>query len=77
MNYKTPSEMYAEVDAQEINNGVPVALAINTINQTPYTSVDVATATRVGSVIKCVALSQAGSNPFVEDHLLSATIKYI
>lgn len=77
MEYKTPSEMYAETDTQEINNGVPVALAINVMNQTPYTSVDVATATRVGGVIKCVALSQVGSIPFVEGHVLSATIKYI
>ena len=69
--------MYAETDAQEIDNGVPIALVINAMSQTPYESVAVATATKTGGVIRCVALSPIGSAPFVEGHLLSADIKYI
>lgn len=77
LDYNTPSEMYAETDAQEIDNGVPIALVINAMSQTPYESVAVATATKTGGVIRCVALSPIGSTPFVEGHLLSADIKYI
>lgn len=75
--YSSPSELYAEIDAIEINDSIPIAIIINAANQTPYDSVVIATAIKNNDVIKCRALSPEGTTPFVEGHVLSATIVYI
>lgn len=77
LTYYSPNEMYTVIEASEIDYGTPVSLVIYNVEGTPYNSVISATATKISSEIRCMAVNGNAETPFVQGHVLSADISYI